>query len=99
MEPFEPIRDTATRLHDELVSVGIDPLKPLELVEAAIRRLDLELFWLARGDPALKGSRALLDEQSGSVYCEAVDDPASERCSSPMRSDTLVSTELRRCAV
>ena len=48
MEPFEPIRDTATRLHDELVSVGIDPLKPLELVEAAIRRLDLELFWLAR---------------------------------------------------
>ena len=78
MEPFEPIRDTATRLHDELVSVGIDPLKPLELVEAAIRRLDLELFWLARGDPALRGSRALLDEQSGSVYCEAVDDP-SER--------------------
>ena len=75
MEPFEPIRDTATRLHDELVSVGIDPLKPLELVEAAIRRLDLELFWLARGDPALRGSRALLDEQSGSVYCEAVDDP------------------------
>src|ERR1700730_8512327 len=75
MEAFEPIRDSATRLHDELVSVGGDPLKPLALVEAAIRQLGLELFWLAAGDPALKGSRALFDEQSGSVCCEAVDDP------------------------
>ncbi len=47
MDAFEPIRDSAARLHDELVSVGVDPLKPLALVEAAIRRLDLELFWLA----------------------------------------------------
>ena len=48
MEAFEPIRDSAARLHDELVSSGVDPLKPLALVEAAIRRLGLELFWLAR---------------------------------------------------
>jgi DNA helicase-2/ATP-dependent DNA helicase PcrA len=75
MEAFEPIRDSATRLHDELVSVGVDPLKPLALVEAAIRQLGLELFWLVAGDPALKGSRALFDEQGGSVCCEEVDDP------------------------
>ena len=75
MDAFEPIRNSASGLHDELVSVGIDPLAPLGLVEAMIRRLDLEVFWLAPGDPALKGSRALFDEQSGSVYCEAVDGP------------------------
>ena len=75
MEAFESIRDSAARLQDELVSSGVDALKPLALVEAAIRQLGLELFWLAAGDPALKGSRALFDEQSGSVCCEAVDDP------------------------
>lgn len=75
MEAFESIRDSAARLHDELVSSGVDALKPLALVEAAIQRLGLELFWLVAGDPALKGSRALFDDQSGSVWCEAVDDP------------------------
>jgi DNA helicase II / ATP-dependent DNA helicase PcrA len=75
MEAFEPIRDSAARLHDELVSCGVDPLKPVKFVEAAIQRLGLELFWLTAGDPALKGSRALFDEQSGSVCCETLDDP------------------------
>jgi DNA helicase-2/ATP-dependent DNA helicase PcrA len=75
MDAFEPIRNSAASLHDEVVSLGMDRLIPWGLVEAVIRRLDLEIFWLAPGDPALKGSRALFDEQSGSVYCEAVDDP------------------------
>ena len=74
MDTFEPIRNSAAGLHDEVVSLGVDPLTPWGLVEALIRRLDLEVFWLAPGDPTLKGSRALFDEQSGSVYCEAVDD-------------------------
>jgi DNA helicase II / ATP-dependent DNA helicase PcrA len=74
MDAFEAIRESAARLHDKLVSAGADARKPLALAEAAMRRLDLELYWLEPGDPALKGSRALFDEQSGSVYCEAIED-------------------------
>jgi DNA helicase-2/ATP-dependent DNA helicase PcrA len=74
MDAFEAIRESAARLHDELVSAGADARKALALAESAIRRLDLELYWLKPGDPALKGSRAIFDEQSGSVYCEAVED-------------------------
>jgi Zn-dependent peptidase ImmA (M78 family) len=69
MEAFEAIRDSAARLHDELVSAG---------VEAALSRFDLKLFWLKLGDPALKGARAVFDDQSGSVFCEESAD-VSER--------------------
>jgi|SRR6516164_1169185 hypothetical protein len=75
MEAFEPIPRTAAGLHDEIVLAGVDSLKPVMLAEAAVRHLDLELFWLASGDPALKGARALFDEQSGTVCCENVADP------------------------
>ena len=74
MEAFETIRDSAARLHNELVSGGVDALKPMALVEAALSRLGLEVFWLTSGDPALKGARALFDEQSGSIFCERVTD-------------------------
>ena len=39
MEAFETIRDSAARLHNELVSGGVDALKPMALVEAALSRL------------------------------------------------------------
>lgn len=74
MEAFEVIRGPAARLHDELVSAGVDPLKPMALVEAALSRLDLKLFWLTPGDPALKGARAVFDDQSGSIFCEETSD-------------------------
>lgn len=74
MEAFETIRDSAARLHNELVSGGVDAPKPMALVEAALSRLGLEVFWLTSGDPALKGARALFDEQSGSIFCERVTD-------------------------
>ena len=74
MEAFETIRDSAARLHNELVLGGVDALKPMALVEAAVSRLGLEVFWLTSGDPALKGARALFDEQSGSIFCERVTD-------------------------
>jgi DNA helicase-2/ATP-dependent DNA helicase PcrA len=74
MEAFESIRDSAARLHGELVSAGVDPFKPMALVEAALSRFELELFWLTPGDPALKGARAVFDEQSGSIFCEATTD-------------------------
>src|SRR5689334_9653708 len=78
MEAFESIRQSAARLHEELVSTGADPLDPLSLVEAAARKLELELNWLRPDDPALKGAKAVFDEQSGTVLCEMVGE-ASER--------------------
>lgn len=78
MEAFESIRQSAARLHEELVSAGADPLDPLNLVEAAARKLELELNWLRPDDPALKGAKAVFDEHSGTVLCEMVGE-ASER--------------------
>jgi superfamily I DNA/RNA helicase/Zn-dependent peptidase ImmA (M78 family) len=74
MEPFEQIRVSAARLHAQLVAKGADPLKPLEIVDAAIRELELELAWLPKGHPALKGARGLFDDQGGAVLCEASPD-------------------------
>jgi len=74
MEAFEPIRQAAAKLHGKLVSAGADPLKPLAFVEAAVRELELELVWLPPGHPALKGARALFDDQAGTVACETAND-------------------------
>lgn len=54
---------------------GADPLDPLALVCAAAKRLEFDLIWLDASDPALKGARALFDEQSGVILCEAAADP------------------------
>src|SRR5579862_6777009 len=70
MEPFEAIRQSAAKLHDEVTSVGTDPFQPLALIAGAVRNLDLELAWLPAGHTALKGARALFDEQSGTIACE-----------------------------
>jgi DNA helicase II / ATP-dependent DNA helicase PcrA len=78
MDIFEPVRDAAARLRAELVADGADSFRPMELVEAAVRRLDLELIWLPPGDPALKGARAVFDEQSGAI-CGTDAGDASER--------------------
>src|SRR5208283_3486753 len=53
MEPFESIRQSAGRLHAQLVSKGADPLKPLEIIDAAIRELELEIVSLDKGHSAL----------------------------------------------
>ena len=71
MDGFEPIRVAATNLHEAVVAAGCNPLYPSALVEAAISHLNLELAYLPAGDPALKGARALFDEQSGTICCEA----------------------------
>ena len=70
MDPFDPIRYKAATLHKELLSEGKDPFDPLALVQAAVARRDLELVWLPQGDPALKGARALYDDQGGVICCE-----------------------------
>lgn len=71
MDTFDPIRETAARLHTGLVTMGADPCRTWAMVEAAIRLLELELVWLPAGDPVLKGAFALFDEQSGTICCTA----------------------------
>ena len=77
MDSFDPIRSKAAALHKELLSEGKDPFDPLALVQAAVEYRDLDLAWLPRGDPALKGARALYDDQGGTICCEDEGDAAS----------------------
>lgn len=77
MDSFEPIRVAAERLHQQ-VAGDAAPKQPLDLVDAAIKHLKLELTWLPTGDPALKGARAVFDDQSGGIFAEDVGD-ASQR--------------------
>ena len=77
MDPFDPIRSKATAFHEELLSEGNDPFDPLSLVQAAVKRRDLELVWLPQGDPALKGALALYDDQGGTICCEDEGEPAT----------------------
>lgn len=77
MEAFEPVRMAAANLHAELVAAGVNPDRPLELVDAAIKHLQLELAWLPPGDPTLKGALALFDGQGGIICCANVADPAT----------------------
>src|SRR6202051_5365027 len=78
MDSFEPIRAAAERLHLEIVGNDSSPKQPLELVNAAIDHLKLELTWLPTGDPALKAARAVFDDQSGTIFAEDVGE-ASQR--------------------
>lgn len=77
MDPFELIRSKAAALHEELLSEGKDPFDPLALVEAAVACRDLDLVWLPQSDPALKGARALYDDQGGTICCEEDGDPTN----------------------
>lgn len=69
MDAFETIREAAVALHAKLVAEGADPDKPLDLVKAAAADKDVEVAWLPEDDPALKGARALFDEQGGIICC------------------------------
>lgn len=78
MKSFETIRDLAAQLHLELVRKGADPQDPESLIAHAITHFDLELTFLEPADPALKGAKALFDEQSGTI-CAAKIGSAAER--------------------
>jgi superfamily I DNA/RNA helicase/Zn-dependent peptidase ImmA (M78 family) len=71
MEAFEPVRAKAAELHSRALIAGAVETEPLSIVAAAAKLLDLELAYVPAGDPALKGARALFDEQSGLICCEA----------------------------
>src|SRR4051812_1573491 len=70
MDAFDSIRGRAAKLHRELIADGVDPLKPDLLVKAAAKKLQLHVAFLPVGDPALKGSKALYDDQAGTICCE-----------------------------
>lgn len=70
MDSFEAIRVAALKLHEEVVAKGSNPLHPLSFVESAIEHLELELSWLPKSDPALKGAQASFDGQTGIIFCE-----------------------------
>jgi superfamily I DNA/RNA helicase/Zn-dependent peptidase ImmA (M78 family) len=75
MDAFDSIRQVADRLHLTVLDKGANPTDPLAMATAAAHEIDLVLIWLAKGDPALKGARALYDHQTGTICCEEVADP------------------------
>lgn len=77
MDAFEPVRDAASHLHFELTSEAAISPQPMDLVHTAIAHLGLELIWLPSADPALKGARAVFDEQSGAIFAEDSGDDAA----------------------
>jgi DNA helicase II / ATP-dependent DNA helicase PcrA len=77
MDAFEPIRKAARQLHGVAIAAGGNSSQPLALINSAISELDLELFWLPPGDPALKGARAVFDEQTGAICCVDEGDDAT----------------------
>lgn len=78
MDSFEPVRKSASELRDKIADAVDRSASPMQLVDAAISHLKLELTWLPPGDPALKNARAVFDDQSGTVFAADTGSP-SER--------------------
>jgi superfamily I DNA/RNA helicase len=78
LDLFEPVRVAAAELHDKLVAAGCDPDDPFAVIGAAVELFDLELIWLDPNSPALKGARALFDDQTGTI-CASNGGSADER--------------------
>ena len=76
MDSFDQVRLKASRRSNSIIETGCNPLKPLAVVEAAAKSLELELIELPSGDPALKGARALYDDQSGAICFEQTSEEA-----------------------
>jgi DNA helicase-2/ATP-dependent DNA helicase PcrA len=67
LDLFEPVRNTAAELHEKLVAAGCNPDRPFALIDAAVALFELDLIWLEPNSPALKGARALFDDQTGTI--------------------------------
>lgn len=70
MDSFDQVRLKASLRSSLVLGAGCNPLKPIAVVEAAAKSLELDLIELPSGDPALKGARALYDDQSGAICFE-----------------------------
>lgn len=78
MDAFEPVREAASQLHFLLYAGNAALKQPMELVMGALAHLRIDLAWLPKGDPALKGACAVFDDQSGAIFAQDTGEP-SER--------------------
>ena len=67
MDGFEAVRIAARALREEMSSECDASATSTEIVNAAARRLDVEMCPLAPDDPLLKGARAAFDDQARMV--------------------------------
>lgn len=72
MDATEAARREAERIHQAAIAEGDDPWNLLELVSREAARRDLDVYALAQGDSALKGGRAVLDNQAGCILYEDI---------------------------
>jgi DNA helicase II / ATP-dependent DNA helicase PcrA len=70
MDSFDQVRFKASTLNASSIEAGADPFVPSAVVAGAAKALELDLVSLPTGDPALKGARALYDDQSGTICFE-----------------------------
>lgn len=70
MDAFEVVRSRASEVHAAAVEGGADPLRPLDLVTAAIDAHEIDLSWLRPGDAYLRGGRGLYDPSLPAIACE-----------------------------
>ena len=75
MEGFERVREAAGQLNEVLVAAGTDAFDPRALTANAVEYRQLEAIFLPAGDLALRGAKAVLDEQSGTIFCEDTGTP------------------------
>ena len=94
MEAFETIRDSAARLHNELVSGGVDALKPMALVEAALSRLGLEVFWLTWEILHSRARKRFSMSKAAQSFVRELQTLVSAPYLLAMKSVTSVSTQL-----
>lgn len=70
MDATEAARREAERLHRANVAAGGDPTQPLEFARREATSRSLDVYALQVGDTQLKGGRATLDSQAGSILYE-----------------------------
>lgn len=70
MDATEAARREAERLHRANVGAGGDPTQPLEFARREATSRSLDVYALQVGDTQLKGGRATLDSQAGSILYE-----------------------------
>ena len=72
MDAIEAARQEAARLHDLAVAAGEDNCSLLSFVIAEASRREIEVYPVPKGDPQLKGGRAIFDSQAWMILYEDV---------------------------
>lgn len=69
MDAFDAVRRAAALLHDEVADSGVDSSAPIDIVQQAARRREIDITEVAPEDPVLRGALAIFDAQSLTIYC------------------------------